>query len=149
MIDEIDIELLNIIQNNFPITLRPYKSIADILDISEEDVLNRIKKLKDEDKIRKIGVTFNSKQLGYKSTLCALTVPDDRLDEVAEIINSYEGVTHNYVRKHKYNVWFTLIAPSIESLQCTIEEIRMRIGINQIMNLSSQRVFKIKVDFKL
>lgn len=149
MIDEIDIELLNIIQNNFPITLRPYKSIAEILDISEEDVLNRIKKLKDEDKIRKIGVTFNSKQLGYKSTLCALTVPDDRLDEVAEIINSYEGVTHNYVRKHKYNVWFTLIAPSIESLQCTIEEIRMRIGINQIMNLSSQRVFKIKVDFKL
>ena len=149
MIDEIDIELLNIIQNNFPITLRPYKSIAEILDISEEDVLNRIKKLKDEDKIRKIGVTFNSKQLGYKSTLCALTVPADRLDEVAEIINSYEGVTHNYVRKHKYNVWFTLIAPSIESLQCTIEEIRMRIGINQIMNLSSQRVFKIKVDFKL
>ena len=149
MIDEIDIELLNIIQINFPITLRPYKSIAEILDISEEDVLNRIKKLKDEDKIRKIGVTFNSKQLGYKSTLCALTVPADRLDEVAEIINSYEGVTHNYVRKHKYNVWFTLIAPSIESLQCTIEEIRMRIGINQIMNLSSQRVFKIKVDFKL
>lgn len=149
MIEEIDIELLNLIQNNFPITSRPYKSIADRLGISEQDVLSRVRKLKDEEKIRKIGATFNSKQLGYKSTLCALTVPHNRLDEVTEIINSYDGVTHNYVRQHKYNVWFTLIAPSIESLQDTLAEISSRIGIYEIMDLSAQKVFKIKVDFKL
>lgn len=149
MMDQTDIKLMNIIQKNFPIHPRPYKVIAQEFKISEQEVIERILRMKDEGAIRKIGATFNSNKLGYMSTLCALTVSSERIAEVAQIINSYKGVTHNYIRDHAYNMWFTLTAPSAELLEETLDEIRKKTGISEILNLSAKRTFKINVNFQL
>ena len=106
--DNTDKKLLDIVQDGFPLTSEPYREIASLLGVSEQDVIPRLKRLKDEGIIRRIGAIFDSKKLGYCSTLCAMKVPDQRIDEVALIINEYNGVTHNYLRNHEYNVWFTI-----------------------------------------
>jgi siroheme decarboxylase len=145
--DEIKAELLNILQCDFPIEGRPYLTIAKKLKVSEEDVINLVKTLKEEGYIRRIGGIFDSKKLGYTSTLCAVMVPDNKIDEVSIIINSYPGVTHNYLRKHLYNIWFTLTAQSNEDIKSIIEEIKLRTGIYNIMTLEAKNTFKIKVNF--
>ena len=109
--DKINKNLLNLIQSNFPIESRPFLKIANELDISENQVIDMIKELENDGYIKRIGGIFDSRKLGYSSTLCAIKVPFDRITEVAEIINSYNGVTHNYIRNHSYNMWFTVIAP--------------------------------------
>lgn len=147
--DQIDKHLLNLIQRNFPVHSRPYAVLAETLEISEEDAIERVEKLKTDGHIRKLGGTFDSKKLGYHSTLCALKVPEHRISEIAEVINSYPGVTHNYIREHTYNMWFTLIAPSKEALEATIAEIQERIGSVDFLDLPAERVFKINVDFRM
>ncbi|MDW7674182.1 MAG: Lrp/AsnC family transcriptional regulator, partial [Bacillota bacterium] len=92
---------------------------------------------------------FDSKKLGYKSTLCAIKVPEDRIEEVTEIVNSYNGVTHNYLREHQYNMWFTLIAPSDDSIQEILREMKVMTGIDDIINLPAINFFKINVNFDL
>jgi DNA-binding Lrp family transcriptional regulator len=106
--DEIDKKLLDILQNDFPLTGRPYSEIASLLAVSEEDIILRLRALKDARIIRRIGAIFDSKKLGYCSTLCAMKVPDDRIDEVARIVNEYPGVTHNYIRSVQHPVSSTL-----------------------------------------
>lgn len=147
--DQTDKKILNIIQKNFPVHPRPYAVIAEKLEISEEEAIKRVGELKENGHIRKLGGTFNSKKLGYHSTLCALKVPEHRISEIAEMINSYPGVTHNYIRDHSYNMWFTLIAPSKEALESTIAEIKEKVGCVDLLNLPAERVFKINVDFRM
>lgn len=147
--DKIDEELLNIIQIGFPVNPSPYRILAEKLEISEVEVLDRVRKMKESGRIRKLGGTFNSNKLGYQSTLCTVEVPKERITQVSEIINSYNGVTHNYLRENKYNMWFTLIESSKETLDKTLEEIREKTGIKEILNLPAQKVFKIKVEFKM
>lgn len=147
--DKIDNEILNLIQRNFPVHSRPYMILAEKLEISEDEVIERVKRMKEGGHIRKLGGTFNSNRLGYHSTLCALKVPENRIGEISEIINSYKGVTHNYIRDNRYNMWFTLIASSQEALELTVNEIREKTGIHEILNLQAESVFKIKVDFHL
>jgi DNA-binding Lrp family transcriptional regulator len=96
--DNTDKKLLDIIQDEFPLTSEPYREIASLLGVSEEEVILRLRKLKDKGIIRRIGAIFDSKKLGYCSTLCAMKVPAQRVDEVAQIVNEYPGVTHNYLR---------------------------------------------------
>lgn len=147
--DTLDKELLTLVQSNFPITPRPFKELALNLGTTEEDVLVRLERLKEKGIIRRIGAIFDSKKLGYFSTLCAIKVPESRVDEVAKIINSYPGVTHNYLRVHDYNMWFTLIAPTAEEVEKILEEMRQRTGIKDLINLPAINFFKIKVNFNL
>jgi len=147
--DKIDRLILNLIQSDFPINPRPYKVLADKLGITEDQIIERVREMKAGRQIRKLGGTFHSNKLGYKSTLCTLVVPENRVEEVSTIVNGYQGVTHNYIRNNKYNMWFTLIASSQELLENIIEEIREKTGIEEIHSLQAKRVFKIKVDFPL
>ncbi|ADG82004.1 putative transcriptional regulator, AsnC family [Thermincola potens JR] len=147
--DSLDKQLLTLIQSNFPITPEPFKELALTLGTTEEDVISRLQKLKEEGIIRRIGGIFDSQKLGYFSTLCAIKVPEERIDEVAELINSYPGVTHNYLRQHEYNMWFTLIAPSSQAAEDILEEMRRRTGIKDLINLPAINFFKIKVNFNL
>lgn len=146
-VDDLDRQILNRLQSHFPITSRPFKELGTELGLSESEVLQRIAHLKEEGIIRRVGASFDSKRLGYKSSLIALKVPEDSIDDVVSVINSYSGVTHNYKRKHEYNLWFTLIAPSWEQLESTLQEIQKRIGNLPCLNLPAQRVFKIKAEF--
>lgn len=150
LMDDIDKALLNKIQSNFPITSRPYLSIANALGIDEDSVLKRLVRLKKIGVIRRIGGNFVPRKLGFVSTLCAAKVPNDKIDFFAEIVNSYPGVTHNYQRNNnKFNVWFTFIAPSMEEIEKNLKEISQKTGIIDILNLPATKVFKIKAHFDL
>ncbi|MBS4025617.1 MAG: AsnC family transcriptional regulator [Clostridia bacterium] len=147
--DNIDKQLLNIIQRGFPICSQPYQQLADELGTSEEEIIEKIAKLKEEGIIRRLGGIFDSKKLGYKSTLCAIKVPQEKIQEVKEVINSYKGVTHNYLREHNYNMWFTLIVPGAEAIDDVLAEMRRETGIDDIINLPAVNFFKINVNFDL
>ena len=141
--------MLDIVQDSFPLVSAPYREMASVLDVSEDDFISRLKRLKDDGIIRRMGAIFDSKKLGYSSTLCAMKVPDQRVDEVAQIVNEYIGVTHNYVRNHEYNVWFTITAKSRQELDKIEAEIRERSGIDDLIDLPAIRLFKIRVRFAM
>ncbi len=148
-IDQIDRKLLNLIQADFPLSPEPYREIGETLGINEEEVLARLKNMIDSGLIRRLGGIFDSKMLGYHSTLCAMRVDEKRIDEVAAVVNAYPGVTHNYLREHEFNMWFTLTAPSKEELDQCITRIKIDTGINDVLILPAQKLFKIKVNFDL
>jgi DNA-binding Lrp family transcriptional regulator len=147
--DSIDKKILNIIQKEFPVVAEPFKVVAERMGITEDEVLERISRLKKEGIIRRIGAVFDSKNIGFVSTLCAARVPEDTLKDFVEVVNSYPGVTHNYRRSHEYNVWFTFIAPDEGTLEKSLAEIRDRTGIADIISMSAVRTFKIDASFEL
>ena len=147
--DDTDRKVLNRIQSNFPITPRPFLTIADDLGLTENDVLDRVERLRRNGIIRRIGGNFVPEKLGYVSTLCAAKVPEDKIDSFSEIVNRYAEVTHNYLRDNTYNIWFTFIAPSMDDIEAKLNEIRKDSGVNDILNLPASRVFKIKAQFNL
>jgi len=147
--DDTDRKILNRIQSNFPITSRPYLTIAEELGFEEYEVIHRLLQLKENGIIRRIGGNFFPEKLGFVSTLCAAKVPEDRIDAFAEAVNRYPGVTHNYQRDNSFNIWFTFIAPSMEEIEEKLEEISRNTGIEDIINLPATTVFKIKAHFDL
>jgi DNA-binding Lrp family transcriptional regulator len=148
-VDDVDRSILNEIQSDFPISPRPYRDLGKRLNLSEKEILDRVKALKAEGIIRRIGGNFNSKLLNYKSTLCAAKVPEKKLEEFVLAVNQNPGVTHNYLRNNEYNVWFTFIAASTAEIEKALQEIRKATGVNEILNLPALRTFKIKVDFEV
>jgi len=150
ILDDIDKKILNRIQSDFPITERPYQTIADDLELDEKELIDRVRRLKDSGIIRRIGGNFSPEKLGYCSTLCAAQVPEEQIDKFAAVVNSYQGVTHNYVRNHSvYNVWFTFIEPTREVIEQHLKDISKATGIEKIINLPATMVFKIKAHFNL
>lgn len=145
--DDTDRAIINEIQSDFPIAVRPYLEVGKKLGLSESDVLARVARLKRAGVIRRVGGNFNSRTLGFTSTLCAARVPEEKLDRFVEVVNRYPGVTHNYLRDNPYNVWFTFIAPSMETIEEALEQISGETGVEDICNLPAVRMFKIKVDF--
>jgi siroheme decarboxylase len=148
-IDTINKNILNNIQIDFPIISRPYKIIADKLGLLEDELIQRITKMKEEMLIRRIGGNFSPDKLGYTSTLCAAQVPENKIKLFTKTVNAYSGVTHNYQREHKFNIWFTFIAPSQEIIQENLNQISKQTGIKTILNLPATNVFKISANFKL
>jgi siroheme decarboxylase len=147
--DNTDRAILNRIQSDFPITPRPFLAIANDLGFSENEVLNRVAKLKKRGIIRRIGGNFVPEKLGFISTLCAAKVPNNKIDSFAKVVNRYAGVTHNYQRDNKYNVWFTFIAPSMDEIKKNLKQISADTGVKDIINLPSTKVYKIKAQFEL
>jgi DNA-binding Lrp family transcriptional regulator len=146
-LDDADRAILNRIQSDFPITPRPYRTVAEELGLTESDVIRRVARLKASGIIRRIGGNFVPGKLGYVSTLCAARVPADQVARFAEVVNRHPGVTHNYLRENSFNVWFTFIAPSMEEIQTRLEEISVETGVAEIINLPATRVFKIRAQF--
>lgn len=147
--DQTDKKLLQIIQSNFPVAQRPYEIIGKQLGISEQEVMDRISRLQQAGIIRRLGGLFDSRKIGYTGTLCALQVPEEEIDRVAQIINSYPGVTHNYLRNHHYNMWFTLLAESEQHINSILNEIKEKTGLADILNLPAVNIFKVRVNFNL
>lgn len=149
MMDDLDKALLNGIQSNFPICDQPFARIGETLGMGEEEVLRRLKKLKDAGIIRRIGGNFGPENLGYYSTLCAAKVPEEKLALFAETVNRYPGVTHHYIRENDWNVWFTFIEPSREIIAENLEAISRETGVAEILNLPATQVFKIRAEFSI
>lgn len=149
MLTSFDKKLLNVLQRNLPISERPFLDLANILGTSEDHVIQRLKELKQEGYIRRIGPFFDSGKLEYKGTLVALKVKDGYMEEVAQEVNKYPGATHNYQREGEYNLWFTLLTHNEEKRQKILNEIKNIEGVEKLMNLVSNKKYKINVQFKL
>ena len=108
-----------------------------------------IASLKEKGIIRRIGGNFVPEKLGFVSTLCAASVSADKVEMFAETVNSFPGVTHNYLRENDFNVWFTFIAPSMDEIEKNLADISRKTGVEKILNLPATRVFKIKAQFNL
>jgi siroheme decarboxylase len=145
-LDELDKAILNEIQSHFPIVSRPYAEVGGRVGVPEAKVIRRVQAMMASGVIRRIGANFTSRKLGYTSTLCAARVPEEQLEHFVEVVNRYPGVTHNYLRRHHFNVWFTLIAESSERLEQILAEIKEASGV-EVLSLPAEEVFKIKVDF--
>ena len=140
-------ELLYEMQNSFPMVEKPFEYIAKKLGVTQEEVLNTVRKLKEEKIIRQTSAIFDTKRLGYKSSLVAFKVDTHRVDEVAKIINAHPGVSHNYLRNHEYNIWFTMaVAPDSKlGLEKTIETLKERSNAKDAIVLPTLKMFKISV----
>ena len=148
-VDDIDRAILNDIQSDFPVAARPFLEVGRRLSLTESEVLDRIDRLKNEGIIRRIGGNFDSGKLHFESTLCSAKVPEGKLDHFVRVVNRYPGVTHNYLRRHDYNVWFTFIAPKMSDILDALKEIGELTGVKDILNLPAVRKFKIRVDFEV
>jgi len=147
--DQLDRDILNLIQSNFPLETRPYRAVAREVGSTEEEVLARVRALKERGVIRRIGGNVWAAKVGYASTLCAARVEEERLEEFTRTVNSLPGVTHNYRRDNDLlNVWFTLIAPSQEELAAILDSIEEKTGIRP-HSFPAVKTFKIKVDFEV
>jgi len=146
--DEVDRKILDFLQNDFPLAVQPYAVMADRLGVSEDDLMTRIAVMKDCGLIRRIGGIMDSRNLGFYSTLCAVSVPETRIEEAAQIINRQPGVTHNYLRDHDYNMWFTVTMPSQGETIMVIQGLETSLGLN-IISMPAEKVYKIKVSFNM
>jgi DNA-binding Lrp family transcriptional regulator len=144
-IDSLDKQLLNEIQWQFPLVNRPFLEISKRYNVSEDEVLERIKILKRIGLIRQINAIFDTRRLGYKSTLVAFSVLQDKLDQVANEVNRHPGVSHNYERNHEYNMWFTLAVPPFGDMKRDLEHMASLDGVTKYRVLPTLRLYKIGV----
>lgn len=147
--DAFDRRLLDTLQTSVPLVPRPFEALGLKLGVSEEEVLSRTQRLKEQGIIRQIGPIFSSRRLGYRSTLVAFRVAPDRLDDVASVISAHPGVSHNYSRNHRYNLWFTLTLPPDRDMEQEIAELAAAGDVDDYLNLPSQRLFKLGVHFDM
>ena len=139
-------DLLQLVQADFPLGPRPYQALAQRVGASEDEVLVALGELIQSGVIRELAPVFATGRLGYSSTLVALSVPADQVEIVAALINAYPEVTHNYLRDHRFNLWFTVTAPSKPRVAEIVQEIAARTGLTPL-TLPTVRQFKIRVLF--
>jgi DNA-binding Lrp family transcriptional regulator len=139
-------QLCNVLQDGLPICHKPYDDLAKYLNNNEETILQETEKLKESGVIRRICALINSRALGLTGTLVAAHIPEENLQEVTEAVNSLENVSHNYLREHYYNLWFTLQAESPKQIEVTVSNLSERFGID-FYSLPIERVFKLDVRF--
>ena len=143
--DESDKELLNEIQWTFPLVTRPFDAIAKKFDTTPEDIKTRLNKLKEIGVLRQLSAIFDTRKLGYTSSLVAMEIESDKLEHVASQINRHPGVSHNYERDHQFNLWFTLAVPPGTDLKDELEKFNVLKGINKVRMLPTLQLFKIGV----
>jgi DNA-binding Lrp family transcriptional regulator len=145
--DKLDRKILAIIQDDFPLTARPYAVIGERVGCSEEEAFRRVVAMKRAGIIRRIGGNFDSRKLGYVSTLVGMRVPEKELERVAALVSSYPEVTHNYQREDSVNLWFTIVAESRDRMEQILQEIHRNVPEAEMLNLPAKKVFKLKLRF--
>jgi DNA-binding Lrp family transcriptional regulator len=143
--DELDKEILNEIQWTFPLVTRPFDAIAKKFDTTPEIVKERLNNLKKVGILRQLSAIFDTRKLGYTSSLVAMEIEHDKLEYVASQINRHPGVSHNYEREHQFNLWFTLAVPPGSDLKAEIDKFNVLKGIKKVRMLPTLQLFKIGV----
>ncbi|WP_338103395.1 Lrp/AsnC family transcriptional regulator [Methanolapillus millepedarum] len=147
-LDALDKQIINLIQLDFPLTVHPFESIAEQIGTTEDVVISKLKRLRQEKAIRKIGPVINTRAVGGSNTLAAVKVQAADVEKAAAVISAYPEVSHNYLRNEEYNIWFTVSASTQERLDDVLFEIQDKLKC-PLLNLPTIRQFKIQVKFKL
>jgi siroheme decarboxylase len=150
-LDELDKRLLNLMQGAFPIARRPYQHVASQAGVTEGQVIDRVQELIDERIIRQVTPIFDTRALGYSSMLVAAKVDPDNPWRAASVINEHPGVSHNYLRNHEFNIWFTIATEpdSPLGLERTLEVLAREAGAESIRQLPTLKLFKIRMDLEM
>ncbi len=150
-LDEADKRLLNLMQGSFALTQRPFAHVAGLAGLGEEEVMTRVQRLLDKRIIREITPIFDTRALGYQSMLVAAKVDAEHPHRAAQVINSHPGVTHNYLRNHDFNLWFTIaVEPGSRlGIQGTLDALAAEIGAQSIRQLPTLKLFKIRMDLEM
>jgi DNA-binding Lrp family transcriptional regulator len=144
-LDDVDATLVDEFQSGFPVEERPFRAVGEALGVGETEALERVRALREKGVFRRFGAVLNPPVIG-SSTLAAVSAPDDRFDEVAEVINGYEQVNHNYRRSHEWNMWFVVTAASRETRDRILDEIEERTGL-EVLNLPMVTDYYIDLEF--
>jgi DNA-binding Lrp family transcriptional regulator len=150
-LDDADKRLLNLMQGSFALTTRPFAHVAGLAGVTEEEVMTRVQRLLDKRIIREITPIFDTRALGYQSMLVAAKVDAEHPHRAAKVINSHPGVTHNYLRNHDFNLWFTLaVEPGSKlGMQGTLDVLAAETGAESIRQLPTLKLFKIRMDLEM
>ena len=143
--DELDKELLNEIQTTFPLVTRPFDAIAKKFNTTPEIIKEHLNNLKKVGILRQLSAIFDTRKLGYTSSLVAMEIEHDKLEYVASQINRHPGVSHNYEREHQFNLWFTLAVPPGVDLKAEVDKFNVLKGIKKVRMLPTLQLFKIGV----
>ena len=146
--ENLEQKILEIIQDGFPLEERPYAMLGRILGVSEDVAFDGVERLRESGVIRRLGGVYDSRRLGYISRLCAGVVNEGMLESFAAAADKIPSITHNYVRSHAYNVWFTVIARSEAEIQETVRVLEAETGLHDAHVLSASRMFKINTVMK-
>ena len=147
--DEFDKELLNEIQWTFPLVTRPFDAIAKKFETTPENIKKHLNVLKEIGVLRQLSAIFDTRKLGYTSSLVAMEIESEQLEHVASQINRHPGVSHNYEREHQFNLWFTLAVPPGADLEQELEKFNVLKGIKKVRMLPTLQLFKIGVKLDL
>ncbi len=144
-LDDADQRLLNVLQEDFPVSHSPFADLAERVEETEAEVIERVAHLRETRVIRQISAIFDTRSLGYNSTLVAMRFPADQLERGAAIINEHPGVSHNYRRNHDFNLWFTLATPPGGDIDATLQKLHELSGSEVTRKLQTLKLFKIGV----
>ena len=150
-LDELDKRLLNLMQGSFPLATRPYAAVAAEAGVSEDEALRRVQRLIDDRIIRQVTPIFDTRVLGYQSMLVAAKVDPENPHRAAKVVNSHPGVSHNYLRNHDFNMWFTIATEpgSRLGLQGTLEVLQELTGAESVRQLPTLKLFKINMNLEM
>ena len=150
-LDDLDKRLLNLMQGKFPIAPRPYEAVAKEAGITEQEAIDRVSQLQDDRIIRQVTPIFDTRALGYSSMLVAAKVDPDNPWRAANVINAHPGVSHNYLRNHEFNIWFTIATEpdSPLGLDGTLEALANEAGAESVRQLPTLQLFKIRMDLEM
>lgn len=148
-LDLTDRRLLNALQGEFDLVERPFAAVARTLGIGEDEVLRRTQALRDAGVLRHLSPIFDVFRIGYKSALIAVSVPAERLEEAAAVISAHPGVSHNYSREHRFNIWYVLAIPRELDFEATVADLADGAGATRSIILPAKKLFKIAVNYDM
>jgi siroheme decarboxylase len=150
-LDDLDRKLLNLLQGRFPLARRPYQHIASLAGVEEAEVMSRTQRLLDKRIIRQVTPIFDTRALGYSSMLVAAKVDPEYPHRAARVINAHPGVSHNYLRNHDFNLWFTIATEPTSKLglEGTLEVLAREAGAGSMRQLPTLKLFKIRMDLEM
>jgi siroheme decarboxylase len=144
-LEDLDRELLNAVQWDFPLEPRPYARLGERLGIDEIAVRERVARVKDAGVLRQLSAIFDTRALGYGSALVAAKIEPDQVDEAAEVVSAHPGVSHNYKRNHAYNLWYTIAVPPGDELGVHVDVLHRESGALVTRRLPTLKLYKIGV----
>lgn len=142
-------QLLNRIQKDIPIVQRPYRVLAEEVGLTEQEALDILREVKAEGVLRQVSAIFDTRTLGYKSSLVAAEYEESLLDAGAEIVNGHPGVSHNYKRNHSFNLWYTIAVPPESDLEAHVQKLHELSGARVTRLMPTLHLFKIGVEFDM